>query len=98
MKTYPVYTHIRFDAYPKKSNKGREFTKTIKIPFLPYQFEGKRFYLTFLDQDGNEFRTAFDVKYVTWDGDASVKGTWSMCISAGVHTDRFERACEIIEK
>jgi hypothetical protein len=97
MKIYSVYTHIRFDAYPKKANLGREFTKTIEIPFLPYHFEGKRFYLTFQDECGNEFTTSFDVKYTTWRNDKSKKGYWSMCISAGVHEDRFKRACEIIE-
>lgn len=96
MKIYPVLTHIRFDAYPEKSKKGNEFTKTIKIPFLPYSFEGKRFYLTFEDQDGNDFSEYFNVENVTWHSSPSKKGSWTMCISGSVYVDRFESACEII--
>ena len=100
MKIYSVDTCIILGAY-QNPRLERQFGKVIKVPFLPYHFEGKRFDLDFVNNDHKGHLGmpggSFDVKYVLWSCDGSKSGSWRMCISAKVSEDVFAFYCKIIE-
>lgn len=98
MEICSVLTCIILKTY-RDPELEKQFSRIIKVPFLPYQIEGRHFYLYIKSsKDDSGKSLSCKVKSVFWNSRGSTEGEWKMCIETKATRRDFNWIADLIKE